>query len=175
MRRLSGVLADWEQLPWPQVAEAARAVGPVVWEELSVRGMWACLPEHDQASVYWTMAEGHVVGCIDERWMRPEREGPRIVELREACDYFTHKCSPRFPTDYGRALDAETADGFADRFRKLPHAWQAEVMRRLMKGQDVMGTVCKAQQSINVLHHVHGISLAWTRQTPEAETTQPPA
>ncbi|WP_405729289.1 hypothetical protein OG607_28165 [Streptomyces sp. NBC_01537] len=157
------LLRFWQGQPWSEVCEAAKAVGPMVLAQLTGCGLWDGLPAHEQAAVYWAMAEGHSVSSIGPDYVDPDRDGPRVRDVHDAADYFTSMCAThRYPRDFDRKRAGRTAFQFAERFTRLPEGWRAEVMRRILNGRDAGSAVSHAQISINFLHSVYGSSLAWS-------------
>ncbi|WP_326728945.1 hypothetical protein [Streptomyces phaeochromogenes] len=153
-------LKKWEVFPWAEVQRMARSVGPVILEQLVSRRLWDGLTPHDQAAVHWVMAEGHSVGGVGERWVHPDREGPRIESLHQAADHYGALCGARWhPRSYGRDKQIRSGVEFAARFEALPEGWRKEVMRRALSGQGIASAVAQASMYANVLRSVYGIDV----------------
>lgn len=159
-----GLLADrlksWDAHPWSEVQRITESVGPAILEQLVGRNLWDGMTPHDQAAVYWVMAEGHSVAGVGEQWVHPDREGPRIESLHQAADHYGAMCGARWhPRSYGRDRQIRSGVEFTARFAALPEGWREEVMRRALTGQGIASAVAQAAMYRNILRSAYGIDV----------------
>ncbi|MFD9442090.1 hypothetical protein [Streptomyces sp. NPDC060001] len=160
LERTADVLAHWREQPWPAVADAAKGIGLLVFDQLEACELWEPLPAYEQSAVHWLMAEGHIVGCITEDRVDVEREGHRIRDLHDGAVYFTGLCRRgHLVSTHGQGRDAKIAAEFATRFGALPAGWRGEVMRRLIAGQDATEVIAYAAMFINILRSTYGVNV----------------
>lgn len=153
-------LKKWETHPWGEVQRMARSVGPAILEQLVSRNLWDGMTPHDQAAVHWVMAEGHSISGVGEKWVSPDREGPRIESLHQAADHYGAICGGRWhPRSYGRDKQIRSGVEFTARFDALPEGWREEAMRRALTGQGIASAVAQAAMYRNILRSVYGIDV----------------
>lgn len=155
-------LQRWKSLPWAEVQTMAKAVGPLILAQLVGRGFWDGLTAAEQASVHWTMAEGHTVSDVREKWVRPEREGPMIAALAHAADRCAVWCGEYRHLRGVGELGSGWSEEHTARLDALPAGWRAEVIRRAAMSGDLRGALGDAAIRLNVLRSQYGIDARTT-------------
>lgn len=92
LERAADVLYNWHARPWEETRQAARAVGPLMHALLTAHDIWERTPAHDRAAVCWAMADGHIVGSIEDGVRHPEVEERRIRELAGTAEHVARMC-----------------------------------------------------------------------------------
>ncbi|MFD9445525.1 hypothetical protein ACFWBR_42230 [Streptomyces sp. NPDC060006] len=156
--RIAEALEKWQSLPWGEVREMARSVGPLILAQLVGRGLWNGLTPAVQAQVHWIMAEGHTLSGVGEEWASAENEGPHVARLHAAAARFAMQCGTRHlhaPEEPSSSKGTE----HLRRLEALPEGWRDEAFRRAMMSGDIVGAVASAVMSINVLRSVYDIDV----------------
>ncbi|MEU7642087.1 hypothetical protein AB0C11_39745 [Streptomyces sp. NPDC039016] len=131
LRSALDALAMGPRHQWADVRQIAGTLAPLVWDELKAHGLWDELPEHDQAAVYWALADGHNLAAAHAP------NPPRLARLISEVAYFAEECERpsserRWPeAQPDRAREAVDAVEFEGQYGTLSPRWMVETLRRM--------------------------------------------
>ncbi|WP_034088759.1 hypothetical protein [Streptacidiphilus albus] len=160
LRRIAGVLGDWEAVEWQRVCGALAEAGPAMRARLVELEAWDSVHPGVRGTVEWITGEGSdYIGREPELEHDKQRAATRITLVLEAVDnvnalYF-HNGHVVLNGQWQQEL--EQAEALLARLNKHPQHWQAEAFRRLISGTNVHLVVGHVEQVINTLRSRHDI------------------
>lgn len=135
LRRALDTLAQWQNQQRRDVRKAIGAIAPLVSTELKHRERWDDLPAHDQAALYWALANGRRLSQITNRFGEPHHGDRMITDHCRDVTYFAAHCNgrcARWPeADPKRRRLTNRAVENLWIFEQLPDNWKAETLGAL--------------------------------------------
>ncbi|MEU9605018.1 hypothetical protein [Streptomyces sp. NPDC048057] len=138
VRRALDVLACWRLRDWGTVAGLAGDAPVMVWDALTVSGVWETLPDHERAALHWCLADGRRISRAWPLSAGVEEYRPQIIALCVDVAHFAVLCEPeraeQWPeADPAREGDVACAVASLRQYAALPVVWRAAVLRQMQR------------------------------------------
>ncbi|MFI1825332.1 hypothetical protein ACH41E_02595 [Streptomyces sp. NPDC020412] len=136
VRRALDVLACWRLRDWVTIAGLAGDAPVMVWDVLTVSGVWETLPEHERAALHWCLADGRRISRAWPLSAGIEEYRPQIIALCVDVAHFAVLCDPerakQWPeADPARGDEVASAVALLRQYAALPVVWRAAVLRQM--------------------------------------------